>query len=71
MKKIRRTRITVRKREIVVVKSNEKNSFFENMEPEVCPLCHSPLHSKSIAPVRCDERLLTESEDLLTEKTNE
>ena len=68
MKKIRRTRITVRQRETVIVKNNEGKSHFEETEQHFCPLCKTLLHSKSQTLAACDRKLLTGSEILLTEE---
>ena len=69
MKTIRRTRITVRKRELTIVKTSENNVHFEDAEMHVCPLCHSPIHPKSPIPIAArDEKLLTGIKNLLTEE---
>ena len=69
MKTIRRARITVRKREITIVKNGENNVHFEDAELHVCPLCHSPIHPKSPIPIAArDEKLLTGIKNLLNEE---
>ena len=69
MKTIRRTRITVRKRELTIVKTSENNVHFEDAELHVCPLCHSPIHINPPIPIAArDEKLLTGIKNLLNEE---
>ena len=69
MKVIRRTRITVRKSEKIIIKNGANNVHLEETEMHVCPLCHSPIYSKSPIPIAVrDEKLLTGIKNLLTEE---
>ena len=58
VKKIRRTRITVKIREILIVKNGI--NVFDGNEQNVCPLCHSPIIEKSLPKPDSAARLLEE-----------
>jgi hypothetical protein len=49
MKTIRRTRITIREREVVIVSSAKA----EEEDHTICPLCKSHIHSDPRAPANC------------------
>lgn len=74
VKKIRRVKITVREKELIIVKSGtgqKENSA--NMQLTVCPLCHSPLHLlANNSPLELSELnntpLLHEGDDLEGER---
>jgi hypothetical protein len=48
--KIRRTRITFRKRELIIVGSQPGEDNFENETIEVCPMCHYPIRPSQLLP---------------------
>jgi hypothetical protein len=55
MKTIRRTRITIREKEIIVVKGR---SLPGNGSGHTCPLCNSPLHPETANSIDCGTETL-------------
>lgn len=65
MKTIRRTRITIREREVVVV----RNGRAEEEDHTICPVCKSHIHLDPKAPANCLPDDTQEDKKLLNKKT--
>lgn len=64
MKTIRRTRITIKERELVIVNNGERD---EN--DTICPVCKTHIHLESAAAAGCVPEERPERKKLLKEKS--
>ena len=59
MKKIRRTRITIKTRELLIVKNGV--NVFDGGEQNVCPVCNAPIIEQNPLKINSVVRLLEEN----------